>query len=176
MAIGLTEEHEALAESVRGFAERNIPATAVRAALDAEEEIRPGFWPALAEQGLLGLHLDEEHGGQGFGLLELSVVLEELGRAAAPGPFLPTVLASTVIDASSNAKLRAELLPGLADGSRTAAVALDGELTGRREGDSLVVSGTSGTVLGAALARARRAARLPRPRRAAGTDGTGGRR
>ncbi|WP_338743533.1 acyl-CoA dehydrogenase [Actinomadura luteofluorescens] len=152
MAIGLTEEHEALAESVRGFAERNIPATAVRAALDAEEETRPGFWPALAEQGLLGLHLDEEHGGQGFGLLELSVVLEELGRAAAPGPFLPTVLASTVIDASSNAKLRAELLPGLAGGSRTAAVALDGELTGRREGDSLVVSGTSGTVLGAALA------------------------
>ncbi len=152
MAIGLTEEHEALAESVRGFAERNIPATAVRAVLDADAEARPGFWPALAEQGLLGLHLDEEHGGQGFGLLELSVVLEELGRAAAPGPFLPTVLASAVIDASSNAKLRAELLPALADGSKTAAVALDGALTGRRDGDSLVVSGTSGTVLGAALA------------------------
>ncbi|TMR32189.1 acyl-CoA dehydrogenase [Actinomadura geliboluensis] len=152
MAIGLTEEHEALAESVRGFAERNIPATAVRAVLDADEETRPGFWPALAEQGLLGLHLDEEHGGQGYGLLELSVVLEELGRAAAPGPFLPTVLASAVIDASSNAKLRAELLPALADGSKTAAVALDGALTGGREDGSLVVSGTSGTVLGAALA------------------------
>ncbi|MEU5988839.1 acyl-CoA dehydrogenase [Spirillospora sp. NPDC047418] len=152
MAIGLTEEHEALAESVRGFAERNIPATAVRAVLDAEQEAGPGFWPALAEQGLLGLHLAEEHGGQGYGLLELSVVLEELGRAAAPGPFLPTVLASAVIDASSNAKLRAELLPALADGSKTAAVALDGALTGRRDGDSLLVSGTSGTVLGAALA------------------------
>ncbi|MFB4309880.1 acyl-CoA dehydrogenase [Actinomadura sp. GTD37] len=152
MAIGLTEEHEALAESVRGFAERNIPATAVRAVLDADEETRPGFWPALAEQGLLGLHLDEEHGGQGYGLLELSVVVEELGRAAAPGPFLPTVLAGAVVDASSNAKLRAELLPALADGSKTAAVALDGALTGRRDGDSLVVSGTSGTVLGAALA------------------------
>ncbi|TDD92519.1 acyl-CoA dehydrogenase [Actinomadura darangshiensis] len=152
MAIGLTEEHEALADSVRGFADRNIPAAAVRAALDADEETRPEFWPALAEQGLLGLHLAEEHGGQGFGLLELSVVLEELGRAAAPGPFLPTVLASAVIDASSNAKLRAELLPALADGSRTAALALDGELTGRRDGDSLIVSGTSATVLGAALA------------------------
>ena len=152
MAIGLTEEHEALADSVRGFAERNIPVTAVRAALEADEETRPGFWPALAEQGLLGLHLDEEHGGQGYGLLELSVVLEELGRAAAPGPFLPTVLASAVVDASSNAKVRAELLPGLADGSRTGAVALDGTLTARRDGDSLVVSGTSATVLGAALA------------------------
>ncbi|MGI5329030.1 acyl-CoA dehydrogenase [Actinomadura nitritigenes] len=152
MAIGLTEEHEALADSVRGFAERNIPATAVRAALDADEETRPGFWPALAEQGLLGLHLDEEHGGQGYGLLELSVVLEELGRAAAPGPFLPTVLASSVIDASSNAKLRAELLPGLADGSRTGAVALSGGLTGTRQGGALVVSGSSATVLGALLA------------------------
>ncbi|MFG2089884.1 MULTISPECIES: acyl-CoA dehydrogenase [unclassified Spirillospora] len=152
MAIGLTEEHEALADSVRGFAERNIPVTAVRAALEADEETRPGFWPALAEQGLLGLHLDEEHGGQGYGLLELSVVLEELGRAAAPGPFLPTVLASAVVNASSNAKVRAELLPALADGSRTAAVALDGELTGSRDGDSFVVSGTSATVLGGALA------------------------
>ncbi|WP_433154040.1 acyl-CoA dehydrogenase [Actinomadura nitritigenes] len=152
MAIGLTEEHEALADSVRGFAERNIPATAVRAALDADEETRPGFWPALAEQGLLGLHLDEEHGGQGYGLLELAVVLEELGRAAAPGPFLPTVLASSVIDASSNAKLRAELLPGLADGSRTGAVALSGSLTGTRDGDALTVSGSAATVLGALLA------------------------
>ncbi|GAA2159287.1 acyl-CoA dehydrogenase [Actinomadura napierensis] len=152
MAIGLTEEHEALADSVRGFAERNIPATAVRAALDADEESRPGFWPALAEQGLLGLHLDEEHGGQGYGLLELSVVLEELGRAAAPGPFLPTVLASAVIDASSNAKLRAELLPGLADGSKTGAVALSGGLTGTRDGDALTVSGSAATVLGALLA------------------------
>ncbi|MFB4318729.1 acyl-CoA dehydrogenase [Actinomadura sp. 21ATH] len=152
MAIGLTEEHEALAESVRGFAERNITAAVVRAALDAGEEVRPEFWSALAEQGLLGLHLDEEHGGQGYGLLELAVVLEELGRAAAPGPFLPTVLAGAVVNASSNAKARAELLPGLGDGSRTGAVALSGGLTGRRDGAALVVTGTAEPVLGAALA------------------------
>ncbi|WUI02981.1 acyl-CoA dehydrogenase [Spirillospora sp. NBC_00431] len=152
MAIGLTEEHEALADSVRRLAERIVPASAVRAALDAEEETRPAFWRPLADQGLLGLHLDEEHGGQGYGLLELAVVLEELGRAAVPGPFLPTVLASAVIDASGNAKARAGLLPGLADGSGTGAVALDGGLTAHHDGDSLLVSGTSGTVLGAALA------------------------
>ncbi|MEU5880454.1 acyl-CoA dehydrogenase [Spirillospora sp. NPDC047279] len=152
MAIGLTEEHEALADSVRGFAERNIPATVVRAALEADEETRPAFWSALAEQGLLGLHLDEEQGGQGYGLLELAVVVEELGRAAAPGPFLPTVLASAVVNGSGNAKARAGLLPALADGSTTAAVALTGELTGRRDGDALVVGGTAATVLGAGLA------------------------
>ncbi|RFS84073.1 acyl-CoA dehydrogenase [Actinomadura spongiicola] len=152
MGMGLTEEHEALADAVRGFAERHIPATTVRAAMDADEEARPGFWPALAGQGLLGLHLGEEHGGQGYGLLELAVALEELGRAAAPGPFLPTVLASAVIDASGDAKARGELLPSLADGSATGAVALDGTLTARGDGDALVVSGTAETVLGAALA------------------------
>ncbi|WP_018656617.1 acyl-CoA dehydrogenase [Actinomadura flavalba] len=152
MAIGLTEEHEALADSVRGFAERHIAAPVVRAALDADEETRPGFWAGLAEQGLLGLHLDEEHGGAGYGLLELAVVLEELGRAAAPGPFLPTVFASAAIDAASNPKARAELLPGLADGSRTGAVALTGSFTGRREGGALVIDGSAATVLGASLA------------------------
>jgi alkylation response protein AidB-like acyl-CoA dehydrogenase len=152
MAIGLTEEHDALAESVRGFVERNVSAQVVRAALEADEEARPPFWAGLADQGLLGLHVAEEHGGQGFGLLELAVVIEELGRAAAPGPFVPTVLAGAVVGASSNVKAQAELLPGLADGSRTGAVSLATGLTGRRTDDGLVVSGTAEPVLGAALA------------------------
>ncbi|MBW8483186.1 acyl-CoA dehydrogenase [Actinomadura parmotrematis] len=152
MAIGLTEEHEALADSVRGFAERNIPVSVVRAALEAGAEERPAFWTGLAEQGLLGLHLAEDLGGAGYGLLELAVAVEALGRAAAPGPFLPTVLASAAIDASGAGKARAALLPGLADGSTTAALALTGGLTGSRDGGALVVSGTAATVLGAALA------------------------
>ena len=51
----------------------------------------------MAELGWLGIHLPEEYGGSGAGLLELAVVLDELGRQVAPGPFLPTVLASAVI-------------------------------------------------------------------------------
>ena len=47
--------------------------------------------------GLLGLHLPEESGGQGYGLGELAVALEELGDALVPGGFLPTVLASAVL-------------------------------------------------------------------------------
>src|SRR3954470_24887603 len=97
MAIGLTEEHDALADAVRGWAERNAPVSVVRATLDADEETRPAFWPGLADQGLLGLHVPEEYGGQGAGLLELAVALEELGRAVVPGPFLPSVLASAAL-------------------------------------------------------------------------------
>ncbi|MFD0685240.1 acyl-CoA dehydrogenase [Actinomadura fibrosa] len=137
MAIGLTEEHEALAASVRGFAERNITSRDVREAED-------GFLAGLASQGLLGLHLPEEAGGQGFGLLEQAVALEELGRALAPGAYTPTVLASAVLSAAGAAKH----LDGLADGSRTAAVGLSGGL----RVDGSTVSGTVSPVLGAPLA------------------------
>ncbi len=83
----------------------------------------PPFWDDLASLGWLGLHLPEAVGGSGYGLPELAVVLEELGRACAPGPFLPTVLASAVIDRLADDDVRKALLPGLADGSVRGAVA-----------------------------------------------------
>ncbi|WP_046470717.1 acyl-CoA dehydrogenase [Allosalinactinospora lopnorensis] len=153
MAIGITGEHEELAAAVRGWAERDV-----RPARAAAESARPSFWDALAEQGVLGLHLPEEYGGQGAGLLELAVALEELGYALTPGPHLPTVLASAVIDHCGNDKARAGLLPGLADGTRTAALALGAPLTAvEEEGVSagrtrMSVSGTAQPVLGGALA------------------------
>ncbi len=153
MGIGLTEEHEALADAVRGWAERNAPVSVVRATLDAGEESRPDFWAGLAEQGLLGLHVPEEFGGQGAGLLELVVALETLGRAMTPGPFLPTVLASAaLLRAGESAKVRAEMLPGLAGGATIGALALSGGLTGRRTDAGLTVSGVVEPVLGAAQA------------------------
>ncbi|MFD1931770.1 MULTISPECIES: acyl-CoA dehydrogenase [Nonomuraea] len=147
MAIGLSEEHEALRESVAGWAERNVPAEVVR----SQEGGRPPFWTGLAEQGLLGLHLPEEFGGSGYGLLEAAVAVEALAERMTPGPFVPTVLAGAVIAASGSEKARAELLPGLADGSLTGAVALSAALTGDG-GDSMVVSGTATQVLGGAMA------------------------
>ncbi|GAA4969157.1 alkylation response protein AidB-like acyl-CoA dehydrogenase [Nonomuraea thailandensis] len=145
MAIGLSEEHEALRESVSGWAERNIPSELLRAGTEG----RPAFWSGLAEQGLLGLHVPEEYGGSGYGLLEAAVAVEALAERMAPGPFVPTVLASAVINASK----RREHLESFVDGTLTAAVALTGTLTGtRREDGSLVVSGTAEPVLGGSLA------------------------
>ncbi|ACZ84461.1 acyl-CoA dehydrogenase [Streptosporangium roseum] len=152
MAIGLSEEHEALRESVTGWAERNIPSEVVRAAIAAENEGRPAFWSGLAEQGLLGLHLPEEHGGSGYGLLETAVAVEALGERAAPGPYVPTVFASAAVLASDG-KAHAELLPGLADGTLTGAVALTGSITGTRgEDGTLTVGGVAELVLGGTLA------------------------
>jgi alkylation response protein AidB-like acyl-CoA dehydrogenase len=153
MGIGLTEEHDALADAVRGWAERHAPVTVVREILDADEETRPGFWSGLADQGLLGLHIPEEYGGQGAGLLELAVAVETLGRHLVPGPYLPSVLAgAALLAADKTAKARKELLPGLADGSTIGALGLAPGLSGRRTDSGLTVSGTAEPVLGGGLA------------------------
>ncbi|MCO6005976.1 acyl-CoA dehydrogenase [Actinoallomurus purpureus] len=150
MGIGLIEEHEELAATVRRFTARHVPRTVVRAAVADEgvRESRPAFWPELAEQGLLGLHLPEKYGGQGFSVLELAVAVEEMGRALAPGPYVPTVLASAVVAAADAPRAHEELLGGLAQGARTGAVCLAAGLTGRRDGGTLVVGGVAGPVPG----------------------------
>ena len=94
MTLGITADHVALHETARRWVTNHCPPAVPRALLDAEDETMPPFWEQLAALGWLGLHVPEDIGGSGYGLSELAVVLEELGRACAPGPFLPTVLAS----------------------------------------------------------------------------------
>ncbi|OCB36245.1 acyl-CoA dehydrogenase [Mycobacterium malmoense] len=148
MGIALTDDHRELAEVARGFLTSQKARWAARSLLDAAEESRPPFWQNLVELGWLGLHVDEEHGGSGFGLPELVVVVEELGRAVAPGPFVPTVIASAVIAKDGSAEQKSRLLPGLIDGTVTAGIGLDSRV--RLEGG--VADGDAGIVLGAGLA------------------------
>ena len=125
-----------------------IPAARARALLEAELEPLPPFWDDLAALGWLGLHLPESVSGSGYGLPELVVVAEELGRALTPGAFVPTVIASAVIDAAGSDELKAKRLPGLADGSVCGGVALTSDMTvaGGR------AAGTAPAVLGGGLA------------------------
>jgi alkylation response protein AidB-like acyl-CoA dehydrogenase len=123
-ALAITDEHRELAAVARSFLTDSGATSAARALLDAEREELPPFWPALGKLGWLGLHLPESYGGEGYGLPELAVVLAELGRAVAPGPFLPTVLASAVLAEAGSTELREALLPGLAGGTRAGAVGL----------------------------------------------------
>ena len=128
MSIALSDEHQELARVARSFLTEHDARAASRAMLEAPEDRLPAFWKEMAELGWLGLHVDEAHGGQGFGLPELAVVLEELGHAVAPGPFLPTVIASALLAACGNEEARRTYLPGLAEGSVVAGVGLGGEL------------------------------------------------
>ena len=128
MSVAITEDHLALSDSAEDFLRKHEARAANRALLEAPEEGLPPFWDELGPLGWLGLHLPEEHGGSGYGLEELVVVVEQLGRVVAPGPFLPTVLASAVIAHAGDEAARAALLPSLADGSRTAAVGFGGSV------------------------------------------------
>jgi alkylation response protein AidB-like acyl-CoA dehydrogenase len=150
IGLGLTADHHDLSASVARFAERWITADVRRGAIEAVETV-PQYWSALAEQGVLGLHVDEGHGGQGAGLLELAVALEALGRTCAPGPLVPTALCSAVLTADDG-KAAAALLPGLVNGTSCGAVGLADGLTGSiDETGALTVSGRT-AVLGAGLA------------------------
>ena len=148
MSIAITDDHRALAETASDFLVKHGARSAARTLLEAPDEALPKFWADVAELGWLGLHVPEEYGGSGFGLPELVVVVEEFGRAVAPGPFVPTVITSAVIAAAASPELRARLLPGLTDGSVVGAVALGGtvELGGG------AARGEAGAVLGVALA------------------------
>src|SRR5262249_30451426 len=148
MPIAITEDHLALASTVRGFLRDHRARAAARALLEAEDEPRPSFWDDIAAIGWLGLHVPERYGGSGFGLPELVVVVEELGRAVAPGPFVPTVIASAVLAACANDDLGSKWLPRLADGSTTAALGVEGIVS---RGDD-TVDGDVGVVLGGAAA------------------------
>jgi alkylation response protein AidB-like acyl-CoA dehydrogenase len=145
-ALAITEEHNDLAEAAIGQLSRLNSRAAARATLDEGSAHPSDIWSAAAEQGWAGLAIAEEHGGSGFGLAELAVVLEAQGRELCPGPFLPSVAAALVIDRCATDSLRAQLLPGLADGTTVGALALSGNVT---VGADLVVTGESPAVLGA---------------------------
>lgn len=144
MAIALTDDHRQLAEVARDFLTGQQARQAARALLDAPEETRPPFWAELAGLGWLGLHVDEAYGGSGYGLPELVVVVEQLGAAVAPGPFVPTVAVSAVLAAAGSDEQKRRLLPGLVDGTVTAAVGFGGDVRvadGRASGDAGIVCG-----------------------------------
>ncbi|WKV74304.1 acyl-CoA dehydrogenase family protein [Streptomyces sp. PCS3-D2] len=137
MGIGITQEQRELAEAMRGWVARVVPPEEVRKLLDSPPRtgVRPGYWDALAESGLLEPHLE------GGTLLDLAVVVEEAARAALPGAYLPSALASVLLDRAG-----ADPLAG-----RVGAVALEpGSLTATvTEGGGHLLDGLAPPVLGA---------------------------
>ncbi|WAC91220.1 acyl-CoA dehydrogenase [Mycobacterium sp. Aquia_213] len=149
MPIAIISEHQDLAASVRSLVARVAPSEVLHAAMETPVENPPPYWQAAAEQGLQGVHLAESVGGQGFGLLELAIVLAEFGYGAVPGPFVPSAIASALIASHDpDAKVLAEL----ASGAAIAAYALDSGLTATRRGDVLVIRGEVRAVPAAAQA------------------------
>src|SRR3974390_672961 len=97
MSIAISDDHQVLADTVGDFLRKRGAVVANPQSLAAASEERPDFWSELAALGWLGLHLPEEFGGSGYGMLELAIVVEQMGREVAPGPFVPTTIASSLL-------------------------------------------------------------------------------
>ena len=153
MPLAVSEEHEALRVSAQRWLANHCPPQEPRAAAESATDELPPVWEKMAAQGWLGLHIPETDGGQGFDLSELAVVLEELGHALFPGPFLPTALTAALLARYGSADQRSRYLPGLVDGSAPAALALGaGRLHVADGPGGATVSGTLRPVLGLATA------------------------
>ncbi|MDO2394334.1 acyl-CoA dehydrogenase [Mycobacterium avium subsp. hominissuis] len=150
MPIAINPEHQELADSVRSLVARIAPSETLHRAMETPLENPPPYWQAAAEQGLHGVHLSESVGGQGFGILELAIVLAEFGYGAVPGPFVPSAIASALISAHDP---DAKVLSELASGAQIAAYGLNCcALTATRQGDVLVIRGELRAVPAAAQA------------------------
>jgi alkylation response protein AidB-like acyl-CoA dehydrogenase len=98
-----------------------------------------GLWRELGELGWPGIAVAEEHGGQGLGVVELVVLLEQLGYASAVTPFLGSVLAAGALDAAGSDEQRERWLPGLASGELRGALGAAGQLVPDAAGADVVV-------------------------------------
>ena len=122
----LTDEQEELRRSVRRFFEQKSTSADIRRLMETDDGYDPAVWSQMAEQlGLQGLALPEEHGGSGFSFVEQAIVLEEMGRALLCAPYFGSVvLAGTALVESGDESAQKELLPGIADGTTIASLAL----------------------------------------------------
>ena len=124
MNFGFNEEQELLRNTARKFFENECPSDTVRRLMETPEGINAELWKKLAEQGWLGLIFPEPYDGMALGLVDLVVLMEEMGRAVAPGPYFSTVLLGglAILEAGSDAQKK-EWLPKIAAGDKRAAFA-----------------------------------------------------
>jgi alkylation response protein AidB-like acyl-CoA dehydrogenase len=141
MNFGFTEEQELLRKTARDFLSEYAPSSCVREVMEGPEPYDAALWARLAELGWTGLALPEAHGGAGLSMIELCIVLEELGRSLAPVPFLPSVISGSLIAELGSDVQQAEWLPGLASGRCVASLAITEE-SGSDEPEAMTLRAT----------------------------------
>ena len=152
MDLGLTEIQQMLKNSAREFLSQECPLTLVREMEDDERGFTDELWRQISGLGWPGIAFPEQYGGTGGSFLDLTVLLEEIGRSLTPGPFFSTVVLGgfTVLDAGTDEQKRS-ILPGICSGQTLMTLALTEasatyepwgvETTATREGDSFRIDG-----------------------------------
>lgn len=162
MNFDLSKPQKMLKESARTFFAREAPPERVRTLMETETAFDEKLWRAIADQGWTGLLIPEEFGGLGFGLVELALVAEEMGRACLPSPFISTIWAAALIARAGSEGQRAQYLEAISTGELKATVALLEEtadwnpsavrLVVERKKNSLLLRGRKEFVTDAAIA------------------------
>ena len=124
MNFDLSEEQRLLQETVRQLIEQECPPTHLREIFDGETGFDPALWKGLVEMGLGGIQIPEAYGGAGLELLDLALVVEQLGFGAAPVPLLGHALAALAIERGGSEAQKEKWLPALATGDCIGTVAL----------------------------------------------------
>lgn len=119
-----TDEQTMLADTMREFLASTADLDRVRVASLTPDAFFADVWTGMAEMGLIGLAIDEQYGGAGYGFEELAVVFEELGAMVTPVPLLSSVMASTAIAAAGTDAQKEALLPVIASGEEIATLAI----------------------------------------------------
>jgi alkylation response protein AidB-like acyl-CoA dehydrogenase len=124
--FAFTDEQEQFRSAIRRFLNDKSPTTEVRRLMATAQGYDPAVWRQLSEDlALPGIHVPEQYGGAGFGMVELCIVAEELGRALLCAPYFSTaVLAANAILNSGTESQKSALLPDLAKGARLATFAV----------------------------------------------------
>jgi alkylation response protein AidB-like acyl-CoA dehydrogenase len=162
MDFGFNQEQELLRNTARKFLENECTSEFVRARMAEPAGVTDAFWTKLAEQGWTGLVYPEEFGGTGLGFVDLTVLMEEMGRAVMPGPFFSTLLGGLTILEAGSAAQKKEWLTKIAGGEAKAALAFTEPnarwdaaavaVTAREAGRKYTLSGTKLFVLDAHVA------------------------
>ena len=125
MDLGLSEEQEMLKASARDFLQKECPKRLVRQLDESDEGYSSELWQKMAKQGWMGLVFPEKYGGNDGNLLDLTVLLEEMGYNILPSPFFSTVvLGGLTILAAGSEEQKTEFLPKVASGEMILSLAL----------------------------------------------------
>lgn len=125
MQFGFTETQQTLKNTARQFLTAECPLSDVRKQIETPTAFDPLLWKKIADQGWTGIHLPEEYGGFGLGMVEVAAVMEEMGRMLLPGPYLSTVLlAGTLLDHAGTEAQKERYLGPLCTGELKATLAL----------------------------------------------------
>ena len=116
--FAFTDEQEQFRSAVRRFLSDKSPTTEVRRLMATVEGYDPAVWRQMSEDlALPGIHVPEQYGGAGFGMVELCIVTEELGRALLCAPYFSTaVLAANAILSAGTEAQKSALLPEIVNG------------------------------------------------------------